>query len=577
MTFCLGSATAFGEAPPPTRAEVWSWRPYTVTVDLRIAPDLRGDAAWLDRFRTRLSHTLEAAYRPLWDVELVEAPTLPGAPLVTPAAPTADPPTDPKADAVQKRFELTVDRVGSTWQIAAHERDDLTQTATRELTERTADPDRVELVCAELLGRLFRPVALVDPLRGGGVTVTFRGERLWPASLPRPESRPTELFYRYLNKARVVESIQRLPFTYLEWEQAPPAGGEGADDAAAAGWQVASGLRSPLSARRQRVDVVAIGVGPLVPATRLTLRSRKSATRRLIGVDLLVTWPGSETPQRLVSDRLGRVELERVDPSPDTGSTTARGEAQLARIEVRSGKTVLARVPLVVGSERETILELADDSLRLTVEGDLAILQASVIDTVSRRAVLMARIRRDARLGLWPTVDSGWKELAALPTRAKYLAEVTTLRLPAQAQAKAERDRVAESRIKKLCTETEEMIARFLADDPVALLKTELDDLQAVRREEDEAAKQAAAKKARDAKAAAEKAEARKAKPPQTTPQPPATPQPPPPATTPNPAPAKVAKPGGAVRESRIAIFPQHSSGGEYVETYLKSRHLHRQ
>ncbi len=543
MTFCLGSATAFGEAPPPTRAEVWSWRPYTVTVELRIAPDLRGDAAWLDRFRTRLSHTLEAVYRPLWDIELVEAPTLPDAPLLTPTVS----PTDPKADAVQKRFELTVDRVGSTWQIAARERDDLTQTATREITERTADPDRVELVCAELLGRLFRPVALVDPLRGGGVTVTFRGERLWPASLPRPESRPTELFYRYLNKARVVESIQRLPFTYLKWEAAQPEGtaAAGGGEATAGGWQVASGLRSPLSARRQRVDVVAIGVGPLSPATRLTLRSRKSATRRLIGVDLLVTWPGSETPQRLVSDRLGRVELERVAPSPDTGSATARGDAQLARIEVRSGKLVLARVPLVVGSERETILELADDTLRLTVEGDLAILQASVIDTVSRRAVLMARIRRDARLGLWPTVDSGWKELEALPTRAKYLAEVTTLRLPAQAQAKAERDRVAESRIKKLCTETEEMIARFLADDPVALLKTELDDLQTVRREEDEAAKQAAAKKARDAKAAAEKTEARKAKPPQPTPQPPATPQPPVQATTPNPAPAKVAKPGG--------------------------------
>jgi hypothetical protein len=541
ITLCLGSATASGEAPPPTRAEVWSWRPYTVTVELRIAPDLRGDAAWLDRFRTRLSHTLEAAYRPLWDVELVEAPTLPDASLVTPTVS----PTDPKADAVQKRFELTVDRIGSTWQLAARERDDLTQTATRELTERTADPDRVELVCAELLGRLFRPVALVDPLRGGGVTVTFRGERLWPVSLPRPESRPTELFYRYLNKTRVVESIQRLPFTYLEWQAAPPAGGEGADDAAAAGWQVASGLRSPLSARRQRVDVVAISVGPLVPATRLTLRSRKSATRRLIGVDLLVNWPGREAPQRLVSDRLGRVELERPGVSAPQDVVDARGDATLARIEVRSGKTVLARVPLVVGAERETILELADDTLRLTVEGDLAILQAGVIDTVSRRAVLMARIRRDARLGLWPTVDSGWKELAALPTRAKYLAEVTTLRLPAQAQAKAERDRVAESRIKKLCTETEEMISRFLADDPVVLLKTELDDLRSLLREAEEAEKKTAARKAFEAKAAAERSAARKAASPQPTPQTtqPATPQP---ATKTTPtAPAKATKPGG--------------------------------
>ncbi len=108
----------------------------------------------------------------------------------------------------------------------------------------------------------------------------------------------------------------------------------------------------------------------------------------------------------------------------------------------------------------------------------MAILQAGMIDVVSRRAVLMARARRDARFGLWPAVDASLKAINELPTAATIAADLARIEGPALEQAKRDRDRVTQSRIKRLCAETRDTLNRFLSDEPVKLLREEIADLR---------------------------------------------------------------------------------------------------
>jgi len=521
------------ETPPPTRAEKWAWQPYDVTVELSVSLALENDTSWLPLYRTSLPEILSTTFGPLWRVRIVAAGTSAAASPATPLAAIPPPASGTKPtsarmvipeDRLGKKMALSLDLRGSTVLLTATEYDEFTQNSSHTIGDICGDPSRLDWATAKLLAQVFRPVSLVEPIRGGGVAVTVRGERLWPDNLPRATVRPSEVFYRYLNKSRILESIQPVPFTYLVSEQDTP---ENAPE-----WTVVSGLRSPLSSRRQRVDVVGLSVGPLAAATRLTLQSRRSAARKLAGLDLNVNHFGSSEPLRRISDRAGQVVLTPpVDTQPPEVTTTpiAPGEhddrdvvpaglagvrsSHVTQIEVRSGKAVLARIPFVVGSHREVTLDLQDDTLRLNVEGDLAILQAGVIDAVSRRAVLMARIRRDARLGIWPAVDSGLKELDSMPNLQKFRSDLAGLQLPAQSLARADRDRQTEARIKRLCQDTNEMMARFLADEPVLVLRSEINDLKTALRDAEAAQKRAEEKRIADEKAAIKKAEERRAAP----------------------------------------------------------------
>jgi hypothetical protein len=535
------------EAPPPTRAEKWAWQPYDVSISIQVSVDIERQADWLPRYRSSLLTLVSSTFGPLWIARFVAAAapqlstsvsTTPTPASLTPASKGPERPDATSAsprpviadDVIEKRMTLTLDLHGSAVRLTAAEFDAFTGQSSHTIATICADPDRIEWATVDLLARVFRPLSLVEPIRGGGVSVTTRGERLWPECLPAPTATPCEVFYRYLNKSRAVESIQAVPFTYLVHE-AGEAGGEAA-------WTVVSGLRSPLAARRQRVDVVGLAVGPLAESTRLTLQSRRSASKKLAGLDLDVSLRGSDASHRLISDRAGLVTLSTptgedasapvTSPLPATGAIDAAStrlrEPRMTQIEVHSGKAVLARIPLIVGAHREMTLELQDDTLRLNVEGDLAILQAAVIDAVSRRAVLMARIRRDARLGLWPVVETGLKELESLPDLRKFRTDLAGLQLPAQSLARADRDRQTEARIKRMCAETDAMMARFLAEEPVQVLRSEINDLQSALRDAEANQKRAELKKQADEKAALKKAEERRAAPIQKTP--PAAPKP---------------------------------------------------
>lgn len=458
--------------PPPTLAELWVREPYRVVLDLHVVRDgvpLPRDEEL--RIRARVEQALSLTFDSLWTL----------------VPETSDP-------APHKRLRLELEDTGGRWSVRAREHDVATDSWSEWATDRTDEDARVALCAAGLARRCFRPIALIDSFRGELRHVAVRGARHWPQTLSPPESHPLEIWLLYLNKTKVIEKRQRAPWSYLVHETAPedtpPATPEKTvtpektatpEPTPAPQWRVVAGVRGSLGSRGQRVLAVGLAVSVPVAGTKLVLRPWRSVVRRIPGVDLVLTdrpgpSVGSSTatakqeapaPERLVSDRRGEVTIP------------LRGDRLVIRqLEVLSGKQVLARLPILPGARAEDVLELPDDELRLRIEGDMAILQAGMIDIVSRRAVLMARARRDARSGQWAAVEAGLKALAELPTATVIAADVARIEGPALEQAKRDRDRVTQSRIKRLCTETRDTINRFLSDEPVKQLREEIADLR---------------------------------------------------------------------------------------------------
>jgi hypothetical protein len=157
---------------------------------------------------------------------------------------------------------------------------------------------------------------------------------------------------------------------------------------------------------------------------------------------------------------------------------SAAPELPVVWLYVHSGSNLLARVPFVPGLEPEQTLELPDDTLRLSVEGEIAVLRARLIDTVAKRAVTMARAKQFANAGDWKNAPAQLAELEKLPTAKEYQAQLTAIRVSAVERAQQLRDRAAESRINKLCTETSQTITQYLDPDKIRQLKEELNELR---------------------------------------------------------------------------------------------------
>ena len=126
------------------------------------------------------------------------------------------------------------------------------------------------------------------------------------------------------------------------------------------------------------------------------------------------------------------------------------------------------------GMVPEVEIEVPDDTARLNVEGEVALLQGKLIDIVATREVIMARIRAAASKNSWENVDSFLKELDELMTRDQFVAEIDTLQVQAVYHAQQARDRVAESRIKKLCTGIKESAQKYLDPFRVTDFKREI-------------------------------------------------------------------------------------------------------
>ncbi|NLY03174.1 MAG: hypothetical protein GXY83_44565 [Rhodopirellula sp.] len=141
---------------------------------------------------------------------------------------------------------------------------------------------------------------------------------------------------------------------------------------------------------------------------------------------------------------------------------------------VKSGGALLARLPIVPGVEREIVAPVPDDDQRLEAEGFVNGLQEELVDLVTRREVLVARIRGRMAEGKFSEAETLLSELRQMKNREEFGRD-----LDREHKKIYSEDPAVQRRIDKLFTDTQKLLQQHL--DP-AELEQLIRDLAEARR-----------------------------------------------------------------------------------------------
>jgi hypothetical protein len=220
-----------------------------------------------------------------------------------------------------------------------------------------------------------------------------------------------------------------------------------------------SGYRTPIPTRGGvRLERLALAVRPRYEATKLELRSRTGPAKPLVGYEIHVREEDkNETKLLGVTDEQGTFNVPR-------------GDEPLETLVIKSGKQLLARLPIVPGQAKTMTAKIVDDDGRLAAEGLIAALSSRALDLVARREILAARIRARVKEGKIDEAQRLLDDFRRLETRNELSRDLDRYRQQATSS-----DKVTQGRIDKLFTEAQKLLLlKPLSDELLAQLTREL-------------------------------------------------------------------------------------------------------
>ena len=365
-----------------------------------------------------------------------------------------------------KVFLLGVSAEGGEVVVRGAEWDKSSGTLGSWISERITDRRLLAATVSRIVGRTFRPLATIESVDGRTAILELRGAELTPPDrrfLPASEGDSLQPFLRFLNRKREVERIQTVPWTYLEVQEV---------DRARIVCRVISSFKAPLGVASRRVQLMAVGATPVYDETWLEIAPHGQPENPVVGarVEILDRLPTKDdaVEDRVIAatDRFGRIAVP-VDPLKP-----------LVWIQVYSGKSLLARVPIVPGLVPTMSLSVPDDSPRLRVEGELSLLEGELIDVVGRREVLMARGRQIVKNNKWDEIEKITSDLEDLPGIADFEKRVEAARIVGIQAARDRKDKIAEARVDRLAATFLALVREHLDPEKIATFKDEMAELR---------------------------------------------------------------------------------------------------
>lgn len=361
-------------------------RPYKVRVSVVFGQSTILTPAFRQRILREIENGVDRSYGQMWQLDVRENFWLPlcrkaGLEMLTtegllarflPDKPGARMPFD-------KLFVVTVERAGPRFTLAGREWDSKSRTSGPTETTATSLPREVGRKLFSLLPRLFHPVLQIDKVTP--VTVELRYQA---AEFPAVDPAVAQVkvgdivvpYFRYFDKSSTLQRIRSVPWTYISIESIKRQHIK-ADLIMDRVGRLGTG-------RTRGVEILASVIRPQHKSSRLTMVYQTDVTKPLAGynVHLIAKKFYRDRPVTipilLYSNRDGGVDVPVFDGFP------------IVWVYVYSGAALLARVPYVPGVTDTDLIELPDDSLRLGVEGKVALLKGRLIDIVAQRVTLMA-------------------------------------------------------------------------------------------------------------------------------------------------------------------------------------------
>ncbi|MCH9656791.1 MAG: hypothetical protein K0U86_08020 [Planctomycetes bacterium] len=390
-----------------------------------------------------------------------------------------------------KLFLITIEQDGIGYLISGREFDSYSRNLSPLSTKKTFAKPFLSETIFESLRDLFSAVVTIESVNGNQAIVSEQASQYPP---PDPSMGTLQKnfyfipFFRYLNRDREVKNIQFIPWTYLVLEEI---------NRKYATCLISSGLRGVLSGSRRRVETFAIRVKQKYPETKLSLIPRGTSFQTAAGIKVQTSPLDPQQVRQRQREAKKQKELKKT-PQPESqnyitgefltnrsGTITLKADSHhpLIWLYVRSGKALVANVPYIPGINREINIQIPDDRIRLSVEGELAVLNGELIEAVASLSMKMSRIRKWAKNKDWKKVDAGIGELeSGISPKQIFDDKLNVIQVSAVEAAQAQKNRSAQSRIASLCRETSGRIERFLDPTGIIDLKTEINDLKQLQR-----------------------------------------------------------------------------------------------
>lgn len=421
--------------PPPFILD-----PYRIQVRVSwpVAPAFTGNRAAL--LGNEVHRDLSARFRQMWVLDCATASSEERQTSHSLHHAVADEWTARHVDAgLDKVIHAVVEQQGQLLTVSALEWCASSQSVSPLVQLETSDPRNLPGLVADAVSRAFRPLGQIEVSEGTKLEFQIRAGEFPPQD---PSLAPFQVgqylvpFMRYLGKKREVLKVQQVPWTYLKVEER---------DRSRVKVEVKSAFKQPIAGARRRVEVMVMLLRPSWQESEILVYPRNGKPTPLVGYhcDVVDRLPTTEdpVPERDVyyTSRNGTITVPVPEGDP------------LRYLIVHSGQSVLARLPFLPGTAPRLDVEVPNDRARLSVEGEVSLLQGELIDIVATREVTMARARAAAKKQDWTSVDKFGQQIDKLPTLAEFQTRIETLQLKAVYQAQQAKDRAAESRIKQLC------------------------------------------------------------------------------------------------------------------------------
>jgi len=360
---------------------------------------------------------------------------------------------------VDKLYPISVERHGSEYVVSSREWDRESELISPVQSRSTISRGAIANSAFRVIQRLFRPVVQIESADQAAKTarVRYKAAEYPPADPGFRQIEPGSMFvpfFRYLDRKQVVQRIQTLPWTYITAQSLERIRAE---------CKVETGVGTPLGAfRARRMELRAIELRPQLPQTTLTLVPQRDGSQRPLVGYLVAVYdelpppapkPGAKPKE---PDESSEPPPER--PKPDIYRSDRKGQVtipvdpgkSLQWVLIRSGGSLLTKFPFVAGAEQSMLAECPDDTIRLNVEGQITLLTGRLIDTIAKRAMVMAMIKNRRKKSEWKKVTESLKELDELETFDRFKKRVGIIQFAAIERAKARGDRRSVGRIKKL-------------------------------------------------------------------------------------------------------------------------------
>lgn len=467
------AATDPASAKPAAPIEIpWEVRPYVVRIDVSFAADSQLTASLRQEILTGLERRLRDDLGPMWDLEIRAAN---GRDLLTSRS-LAELTTESAkerwlAEKIDKIFPVVVEPSGGALAFSAREWDRASQDLSPLRSQTSPDVRLAPLAAGGVLREVFRPLCRIESVDGKSVVLKIRaGELIPPDASAAPFAAGdllTPFYVQYDKKVRdEVKRVTRVSWTLLKCETI---------DRARIEALTVSSLPSSVMPGKRRLDALAIKVKVWYPQTELQVVPRTNPGNPYAGgkVDVVDRMPTASDP---VPDRLELRTNRR-------GMITVPAEStpQIRYAIVNSGKAILGRVPFCPGAQEKLTLEVIDDSPRLSVEGEVSLLEADLVELIARRKILTLRAEAMAKEAKLDEARALLAELKALPDQKTFQQRIDLVRTAGVEGAKKQKDPVAETRIRKMCATLQETASTHLDQEKFLQSLRDLEDVARIR------------------------------------------------------------------------------------------------